>query len=119
MNFNSVSNDPSRDRFSPFQSIDSVSRKMALKDRLKTRLKYIAQNSTLHGVNFLASDAHICYKMIWFAVLVLFAYTMQNIILTTLEHSKDDSVAINIDTAYLRWVNKFPSVAICFRKGIV
>lgn len=25
--------------------------------------------------------------------------------------------AINIDTAYLKWKNKFPTVAICFRKG--
>uniref|UniRef100_A0A336KYJ5 CSON002223 protein n=1 Tax=Culicoides sonorensis TaxID=179676 RepID=A0A336KYJ5_CULSO len=45
---------------------------MSLKQRLKPRLKYIAQNSTLH--------------------------------------------AINIDTAYLKWTNQFPSIAICFRK---
>lgn len=92
---------------------------MSLKDRLKRRLKYIAQNSSLHGVNFLASDAHICYKMIWLAVLVFFAYTMQNIILETLRHSKEESVLINVDTAYLNWENTFPSVAICFRKGMM
>lgn len=42
---------------------------------------------------------------------------MQNMVFSTLEHSKEDSVVINIDTAYLKWKNSFPSVAICFRKG--
>lgn len=92
---------------------------MSLKNRLKPRLKYIAENVTIHGVKFLASEAHFCYKIVWFVVLICFAYTMQNIILTTLDHSKDDSVVINIDTTYLKWENTFPSVAICFRKGML
>lgn len=90
---------------------------MSLKSRLKRRLKFIAENIGLHGVKFLVSDFHWGYKAIWLTTLMVFLYMMQSIILTTLKHSKSDSVVINIDTAYLRWENSFPSAAICFRKG--
>ncbi|XP_063708484.1 uncharacterized protein LOC134837064 [Culicoides brevitarsis] len=89
---------------------------MTLSSRLKRRFKFIGENISIHGVKFLVSDAHIAYKVIWCCTLFWFFFIMQDMIVSTLKHSKADSVAVNIDTSYARWENNFPSIAICFRK---
>lgn len=117
-------------------AVDSLISRKKEKTMFQKRLDYFISNSSLNGVRFFASsfsrndrwvirihallrmaflklDSFAYFRIFWALVLIVSAIGMIVVFQLTIKTDVSDRVSINIDTAYLHWINNFPAISFC------
>jgi hypothetical protein len=88
------------------------------------RIRNFFSKTHLHGFAYLTDDevkqfmlVRIFRKLFWGSVIILSFMGLSKFMYSTLEEYFTDIVIINVETSYLDWINTFPAISICFRKG--
>lgn len=80
---------------------------------LSKRLKYICENSSIHGLHFVVKDRSVVYRTFWLINVIISFLCMMWILLTTLESFSERTINFNVQTTYLGWNTTFPAITVC------